>query len=65
MIKFLWPNSQDMAFGLVMWFCSLPLVALLVGSLFGIKVAVYVALILLLILMAICWGLCGWKIFKR
>ncbi len=56
-------HSEDMALALMLWLCSLPLVALLVIPFFGLKVAAIVALILFLVMMAICWGICGWKVF--
>ena len=56
-------HSEDMALTLILWLCSLPLVALLVIPFFGLKVAAVVALILFLVMMVICWGICGWKVF--
>ena len=55
-------HSEDMALALMLWLCSLPLVALLVIPFFGLKVAAVVALILFLVMMAICWSICGWKV---
>jgi hypothetical protein len=55
----------DMALTLVLWLCSLPLVAFLVIPFFGLKVAAIVALALFFVAMAICWGICGWKVFKE
>ncbi len=57
-------HSDEMALALVVWLCSLPLVALVVIPLFGLKVAGVVALALFFVAMAICWGICGWKVFK-
>ncbi len=57
-------HSDEMALALVLWLCSLPLVALVVIPLFGLKVAGVVALALFFVAMAICWGICGWKVFK-
>ncbi|HEX9926045.1 MAG TPA: hypothetical protein VGD99_25540 [Anaerolineae bacterium] len=57
-------HSEDMALALMLWLCSLPLVALLVIPFFGLKVTAVVALILFLVMMAVCWGICGWKVFK-
>lgn len=55
----------DMALALVLWLCSLPLVAILVVPFFGLKVAAIVAVVLFFIAMAVCWGVCGWKIYKN
>jgi hypothetical protein len=57
-------HSEDMALALMLWLCSLPMVALLVIPFFGLKVTAVVALILFLVMMAVCWGICGWKVFK-
>jgi uncharacterized membrane protein (DUF4010 family) len=42
----------------------LPLVALIVVPLFGLKTAGVVAFVLFFVAMAICWGACGWKAYK-
>lgn len=52
-------HVEDMALALVLWLCSLPLVALLVIPFFGWKAAAFVALVLFLMAMAVCWGICG------
>ncbi len=57
-------HSDEMALALVVWLCSLPLVALVVIPLFGWKVAGVVALALFLVDLALCWGVCGWKVLK-
>ena len=57
-------HSDEMALALVVWLCSLPLVALVVIPLFGLKVAGVVALALFFVALAVCWGICGWKVFK-
>jgi hypothetical protein len=54
----------DMALALVLWLCSLPLVALLVVPFLGLKIGAIVAVILFFVAMAVCWGICGWKVFK-
>jgi hypothetical protein len=54
----------DMAIALTLWLCTLPLVAILVIPLFGMKVAALVALLLFFVMMAVCWGNCGWKAIK-
>ena len=64
MLKRLGFHFDEMALALVVWLCSLPLVALVVIPLFGLKVAGVVALALFFVAMAICWGICGWKVFK-
>jgi hypothetical protein len=64
MFKQLGFHSEDMAVALVLWLCSLPLVAFFVIPFFDLKVAAIVALALFLVMMAICWGICGLKFFK-
>ena len=64
MLKRLGFHFDDMALALVVWLCSLPLVALVVIPLFGLKVAGIVALALFFVAMALCWGICGWKVFN-
>ena len=64
MLKRLGFHFDEMALALVVWLCSLPLVALVVIPLFGLKVAGIVALALFFFAMALCWGICGWKVFK-
>lgn len=55
----------DMALALVLWLCSLPLVAIFVVPFFGLKVGAIAAVALFLVAMAICWGICGWKVSQR
>ncbi len=57
-------DSGDMALALVLWLCSLPLVALLVVPFFGLKVGAILAVVLFFVSMAICWGICGWKVYQ-
>ena len=64
MLKRLGFHFDEMALALVVWLCSLPLVALVVIPLFGLKVAGVVALALFFVVMAVCWGICGWKVFN-
>ena len=64
MVKRLGFHSDEMALALVLWLCSLPLVAILVVPFFGLKVAGIVALVLLIVAMAMCWGACGWKLIR-
>ena len=54
----------DMAIALALWLCSLPLVALIIIPIFGLRVAAMTAVVLFLVSMAICWGICGRKVFK-
>lgn len=54
----------DMALALALWMCSLPVVALLVVPIFGLRVGAIVAIVLFFVTMAICWGICSWKILK-
>ena len=63
MLKRLGFHFDEMALALVVWLCSLPLVALVVIPLFGLKMAGIVALALFFFAMALCWGICGWKVF--
>ncbi len=57
-------DSGDMALALVLWLCSLPLVALLVVPFLGFKVGAVAAVVLFFVSMAICWGICGWKVYQ-
>lgn len=54
----------DMALALVLWLCSLPLVALLIVPFWGWKIGAVAAVILFFFAMAICWGVCGWKLYQ-
>ena len=56
-------HSDEMALALVLWLCSLPLVALVVIPIFGLTVAGIVALALFFVDLVVCWGICGWKAF--
>ena len=64
MLRRLTFDTGDMALALVLWLCSLPLVAMLVVPFFGLKVGAIVAVVLFFVAMAVCWGVCGWKIYK-
>lgn len=55
---------EDMALALVVWVCSLPLIALIVVPLFGSRVALFTAILLLILVMVVCWGICGWKLVR-
>lgn len=65
MFRWLDSHSDTMALTIVLWLCSLPLVALLVVPFFGLKVAAVVAVVLFFVAMIICWGICGWKVVNR
>ena len=54
--------SEDIALALIIWICTLPLVALLIAPLLGTRIAVLTALVLFIVIMAVCWGVCGWKV---
>ena len=58
-------HSDTMLLSLVVWLCSLPLVAFIVAPLWGLKAASIAALVLFLVVMVICWGVCGWKFFDN
>lgn len=64
MLRRLSIDSGDMALALVLWLCSLPLVALIVVPFFGLRVGAIVAVVLFFAAMAICWGVCGWKVYQ-
>lgn len=49
-------DTDDLALAFVIWLCSLPLIALLVIPLFGLKVGGFTAIVLLFALLIICWG---------
>ncbi len=64
MVKRFHVDAGDMALTLVLWLCSLPLLALLVVPFFGLKVGAMVAAVLFFVALAICWGACGWKAYQ-
>lgn len=57
--------SEDMALGVLIWICTLPLVGFLVAPLFCIRVAGITALALFIAIFAVCWGVCGWKLVRK
>ncbi len=65
MLKKLHVDLGDMALALTLWLCSLPLIALVVIPLFGLRVAAIVALVAFFVAMTICWGICGWKLAQK
>lgn len=48
----------------LVWLCTLPLVALVVWPFFGWQVAGLVALGMLLLLLPICWGICWFRLAR-
>ena len=64
MLKRLDAHLDRMALSLLVWLCSLPLVAFLVVPLFGLTVAAVVALVLFFITLVVCWSICSWKVSK-
>lgn len=58
-------DTGDMALAIVLWLCSLPLVALVVVPILGPTVGAIVAVALFFVAMAICWGICGWKVYRN
>ena len=57
--------SEDMALALIIWICSLPLVAFVVAPLIGTRVGGLTALALFIAFMALCWGVWGWKRVRK
>ena len=51
-----------MALTIVLWLCSLVLVALVVVPLLGWQVAWIVAIGLLIVDLALCWGVCAYRL---
>lgn len=58
-------HSEDMALALIIWICTLPLIALVVAPLLGSGVAWLTAVALFVVIVAICWGVCGWKLIRK
>ena len=54
-----------MALTVVLWLCSLVLVALIIVPLFGSNVAWIVAIGLLIVDLALCWGVCAYRLVAR
>ena len=65
MFRWLRTHDDTLALTIVLWLCSLPLVALFAIPFFGLKVAAVVAVALFFVAMAICWGICGWRLVER
>lgn len=51
-------HADAMAITIVLWLCSLPLIALLILPLFGPAAALWTALALLVVFLVLCWGVC-------
>lgn len=65
MFRWLASHTDTMALTLVVWLCSLPLVALFVIPFFELQAAAVAAVILFFFALAVCWGLCGWEVGQR
>jgi len=63
MLKRFASHFDDMALGIIIWMCMLPLVGLLIFPFFGLKISLIVAAGLLIAVLFLCWGICSWKIF--
>ncbi len=63
-IKRLLPGIDTMGLTLTMWICTLPLIAFVIGPLFGRQAAISVAIGLLIIMLAVCWLSCVPKIVR-
>ena len=64
MFKRLHLDSDELALGLVLWICALPLIALIVIPLFGFKVASATALALIFVFVILCLGTFLRRMFK-
>jgi len=51
-------DTTPMGLALMLWFCSLPLVLILVLPFFGWQVAIWTAVALLVVALIICRGIC-------
>ena len=49
-------DSGDLALTIVLWICSLPLIALIIVPAFGLKIAGLTAVVLLVLFLILCWG---------
>ncbi len=63
MLKRFANHFDDMALAIIIWMCTLPLVALLVFPFFGLKISLLVLAGLLIAILVVCRGICSWKIF--
>jgi Na+/melibiose symporter-like transporter len=64
MLKRLNFDADDLGLAIVLWICSLPLLALIIAPAFGLKVAGLTAVILLAIFLALCWGTFRQRLFR-
>jgi len=63
-IKRLLPGIDTMGLTLTMWICTLPLIAFVIGTLFGGQAAISVAIGLLILMLAFCWLTCVPKVVQ-
>ncbi len=56
-------DSEDLALAIVLWICSLPLIALIVAPAFGLKIAALTAVVLLVLFTVACWGIFHQRLF--
>ena len=52
------PGFDTMLIILILWICTLPLIALIVVPIFGPQIGIGIALGLLLAMLLVCWVLC-------
>lgn len=52
------PTFDTLALVFVVWFCSLPLIFLVIMPLLGFKMGLGLALAFLLLMIFSCWGVC-------
>ncbi|MBX3063310.1 MAG: hypothetical protein KF726_10065 [Anaerolineae bacterium] len=57
-IKRLLPGSEEMALALVVWLCTLPLIALVVAPLLGRQAAISIAIVVSVLVLGACWIRC-------
>ena len=63
-IKRFLPGIDTMGLTLTMWICTLPLIAVVIGPLFGRQAAISVAIGLLILMLAVCWLNCVPKVVQ-
>jgi len=49
-------NSEDLAFALTLWLCTLPLIALILVPAFGLSLGGLTAVVLLAFSLGLCWA---------
>ncbi|MEX2161570.1 MAG: hypothetical protein WD751_06600 [Anaerolineales bacterium] len=57
-------DADDIALAIVLWVCSLPLIALIAAPAFGWKIAGLTAIILLALFLVLCWGTFRQPLFR-